>query len=187
MLSNHITSSLTTYKKIIKLALPILAMQFTQMTMGIVDTIMSGQASLNDMAAVAIGTSVWLPIFLLLAGILNAVTPTVSHLKGAGEQHKIGSVIQHISIIALVISFLASFILNHMSGVLEIMQVHVDTQPIVIDYLSAVSWGTLGISCFFILRFLNEGMANAVPVMVIGLIGLLSNIFFNYLLIFGHW
>ncbi|MBF0265437.1 MAG: MATE family efflux transporter [Gammaproteobacteria bacterium] len=184
---NSSISLIQTYKKIFKLALPILAMQFSQMSMGIVDTIMAGQASLNDLAAVAIGASIWLPIFLLILGILTAVTPTVSHLNGANQLHKVEHVVRQTIWIGIVISLFAIFLLNHMDSVLDIMQVSKITQPIVIGYLYAVSWGILGVSLFFILRCLNEGLANAVPVMIVGLIGLLINIFFNYLLIFGNW
>lgn len=43
------------------------------------------------------------------------------------------------------------------------------------------------IAGFFVLRYLNEGMANIYPVMFIGFMGLGVNIFANYILIFGHF
>ena len=46
------------------LALPILITQFCQAALGVVDAIMAGQVSALDLAAVADGSGIWLPLFL---------------------------------------------------------------------------------------------------------------------------
>ncbi|MDO6804694.1 MATE family efflux transporter, partial [Wenyingzhuangia sp. 1_MG-2023] len=65
-------------RALFKLTLPIMATQMAQIGMGTVDTLMSGYVSTQDLAAVAIGTSLWLPVWLFLAGILVALSPLVS-------------------------------------------------------------------------------------------------------------
>jgi MATE family multidrug resistance protein len=62
---------------------PILVTQLAQAGYGFIDTVMAGQVSPLDLAAVAIGSSVWLPLFLLISGIVMATTPLVAAAYGA--------------------------------------------------------------------------------------------------------
>ncbi|MFK5983802.1 MAG: MATE family efflux transporter [Pseudomonadota bacterium] len=163
-----------------------MATQFSQMAMGVADTIMCGRSSTEDLAAVAIGAGIWLPLFLFMAGVLMAITPTVAQLVGEKNYPQIGHVIRQSLWLALLLGLFAFFILQSISPLLEFMDVQVDIRPIIIEYLKAISWGMPGIALFLILRYLCEGMANTFVVMIVGLLGLLLNIFINYLLIFGH-
>jgi len=148
---------------------------------------MSGRSSTEDLAAVAIGAGIWLPLFLFMAGVLTAITPTVAQLNGEENYPRIGHVIRQSIWIALCLGLVAFILLQNIAPLLIFMQVQIDIRAIIIAYLNAVSWGVPGVAFFLILRYLNEGMANTLPIMIVGLIGLLINIFINYLLIFGHW
>lgn len=48
-------------RQLLALAIPVILAQVAQTAMGFVDTVMAGGYSATDMAAVAIGTSIWLP------------------------------------------------------------------------------------------------------------------------------
>lgn len=50
------------------------------------DTTMSGHASPIDLAGVAIGTSIWLPVSTGLIGVLMATTPIVAQLIGSKKK-----------------------------------------------------------------------------------------------------
>jgi MATE family multidrug resistance protein len=172
---------------LLSLTAPIVATQFSQMAMGIVDTIMSGHASAADLAAVAVGSSIWIPLLLLIGGILTAITPIIAHY--CGEQHfeKIGHTIRQSFWIGLALSLFGFILLSSIGNVFVFMQVDNEILPIATGYLHAIAWGMPAIAGFYILRYLNEGMANIQPVMLTGLLGLVINIVVNYLLIFGHW
>ncbi|MDZ7902782.1 MAG: MATE family efflux transporter [Rheinheimera sp.] len=62
-------------KTILKLSGPIVIAQLTQTMMYVVDTLMAGQVGVVDMAAVAVGSALWLPILLTFQGLLLALTP----------------------------------------------------------------------------------------------------------------
>ena len=47
---------------------------------------MSGHISTEDLAAVAIGTSLWMPVWLFVSGVLVALSPLASALN-AGQRH----------------------------------------------------------------------------------------------------
>ncbi len=48
-----------------RIAWPIVIAQLAQMGTGVVDTIMAGRYSATDLAAIAIGYNIWLPVYLL--------------------------------------------------------------------------------------------------------------------------
>ena len=56
-------------RQLLALAIPVILAQIAQTAMGFVDTVMAGGYSATDMAAVAIGTSIWLPAMALVAAI----------------------------------------------------------------------------------------------------------------------
>lgn len=61
-------------RQLLALAIPVILAQVAQTAMGFVDTVMAGGYSATDMAAVAIGTSIWLPAILFGHGLLLALT-----------------------------------------------------------------------------------------------------------------
>ena len=58
---------------------PMLIAQLAQMGTGVVDTIMAGRYSAVDLAAVAIGYNVWLPVYLFIVGMMLATTAASVH------------------------------------------------------------------------------------------------------------
>jgi len=172
---------------LLALASPIIAMQFSQMAMGVVDTVMSGHASATDLAAVAVGSSIWIPLMLLIGGILTAITPTIAHFCGARQYARIGHTIRQSLWIGLSLSILGFAALYSIHDLFVFMDVGAPILPIASGYLQAIAWGMPAIVGFFILRYLNEGMANIIPVMLTGFLGLMVNITANYILIFGHF
>jgi len=173
--------------QLLTLAFPVVATQFSQMAMGVVDTMMSGHASAVDLAAVAVGSSVWIPLMLLIGGILTAITPTVAHYCGAKYYYKIGHTIRQSVWIGLILSLFGFIVLISINNLFVFMDVTAPILPIATGYLYAIAWGMPAIAGFYILRYLNEGMANIVPIMLTGIVGLIVNIISNYILIFGHF
>jgi MATE family multidrug resistance protein len=56
--------------------------------MSFFDIVMSGRAGNSDLAGVAIGGNVWMPVFTGLSGVLMALTPIVAQLRGADKNRK---------------------------------------------------------------------------------------------------
>ena len=73
-------------KRLIWLALPILGAQLAQVAMSTVDVAMTGHASARDLAAVSIGSSLWLPLVLFMIGTLMGLTPIVAQHVGKKTQ-----------------------------------------------------------------------------------------------------
>src|SRR3954453_7236785 len=95
--------------------IPILITQIGMYSMNFFDTTMSGHYSAKDLAGVAIGSSLWVPISTGLTGILISITPIVSQLIGSKKEKEVNfSVVQGLYvafIMALVILIIGFFLL----------------------------------------------------------------------------
>lgn len=179
---------LTEARSLLTLAIPVILAQVAQTAMGVVDTIMAGSVSATDMAAVAVGTSIWLPAILFGHGLLLSLTPTVAHLNGAGRRDKIGDQVQQGFWLAAAVSLLVMVVIYNADLMIGLMH-NIDPQlkEKAIGYLRAIMWGAPGYLFFQVLRDQCEGLSKTKPGMVFGFIGLMVNIPVNYIFIYGKF
>ena len=167
------------------LALPILITQFCQAALGVVDSIMAGGVSALDLAAVAVGAGIWLPLFLLATGILIATTPLIGEAIGQNKYSQVPHITQQSIWTASVIGLCGFLIVNLMPNVLSVMGVPENIQPIATQYLHGVSFGFPALAIYAVLRSYCEALGRPEPVTVISIIGLLADIPLNYIFIHG--
>lgn len=172
-------------KQLMLLAAPILAAQLAQQTLAFVDTVMAGRVSATDLAGVAVGGSIWGPIFLLIYGVLLAITPIVAQLHGAGKTAETGPLARKGILVALPLVVIAILLLQNIGFIFLWMDVEPHIATISTAYLKAISWGVPALALFFLLRNLSEGMGLVRPSMLIGLASIPVNIAANYVFIYG--
>jgi len=172
-------------KRILLLSFPIVIAQFAQTANGFVDTVMAGRVSPDDLAAVAVGSAIWVPVFLFLVGVMQGLTPFVAQYRGRSDHSAIGAVVQQGLWLAIPLGLLGFLMMRSMQPVLTLMDVDDGIQPMILGYLDGLSWGFPAITLFLALRALTEGMSFTKPIMVVSLIGLAVNIPVNYVLIYG--
>ena len=174
-------------RQLIRLASPILVAQVAQIAMNFVDTVMAGQVSAVDLAAVSVASSFWLPVILLVQGIIMALTPIVSQLNGARKRNEVRPAVHQAFWLALIVTPIAMLALYVSPLALQYMNV----DPVMADktagYLHAILWGLPAFAMFQVLRNFSEGLSHTVPTMVIGFVGLAVNIPANYIFIHGHF
>ncbi|MGM8213110.1 MATE family efflux transporter [Virgibacillus sp. W0430] len=183
----HKTSSLIEKLSLFStLLFPILITQISLFLMNFFDTVMSGRVSASDLAGVAIGSSLWVPIFTGVNGILLAITPIVSHLIGANKENEAGMKVQqaiYLSIsLALLILVSGTFVLN---PILSVMDLEPVVRQIALYYLIALGTGIIPLCIFNTLRSFIDALGKTRISMLIILLSLPINIFFNYIFIFG--
>lgn len=169
------------------LALPVLGGQLAQTGNGFVDIVMAGRVSATDLAAVAVGASIWIPIFLLMTGVLMSATAILARHFGHGEYHRLNPLTQQALWLALGLSLLGMLAIRNMAPVLELMDVEAAMRPIVLGYLEGLSWGIPAAAAFLAMRSYTESLGHTKPVFWISLFGLLMNIPINYALIYGKF
>lgn len=173
-------------RTLICLALPICGAQLAQAGMSVVDVMMTGRHDATSLAAVSVGSSLWMPLMLFMTGTLMGLTPIVAHLLG-GQRHKaIRPAVHQALWIALLLGVLAALLLwSAVMPIFELMNVPPAVARQSAAYLSAVAFGMPGIALFQSLRAFSDGMNHTRPALWISLVGLSVNIPANYLLIYG--
>ena len=169
----------------LRIALPIFGGQLAQSANGFVDTVMAGRVSALDLAAVAVGASIWVPVFLFLTGLLMSATSVLARHMGAGQHHRVSPIMQQAVMLGLLFGVLAFFLLRNTAPVLAWMDVDETMRPMVREYLRGLSWGLPAIAVVLALRSYTEARGDTRPVLWISVIGLLVNIPVNYVLIYG--
>jgi MATE family multidrug resistance protein len=175
-------------KQIFILLIPILITQLGMFSMLFFNTIMSGKYSSSDLAAVAIGSAIWTPVFYGLSGILLAVSPIAAQCFGEKKNREVSTIVTHGIYLALLISFIVIILGFFLLGpLLEIMGVPTDAQGIAFDYLVGLSFGIIPLFIFNVLRSFIYALGKTRVVMIIMISSLPINFFLNYVLIFGEW
>lgn len=185
--TNHIK---TTYwpeaRMLVALALPICGAQLAQAGMSVADVMMTGRQNATSLAAVSVGSSLWVPLMLFMTGTLMGLTPIVAHLLGGQRHDAIRPAVHQALWVALALGIIAALLLwTAVMPIFELMEVPPAVAKESAAYLSAVAFGMPGIALFQALRAFSDGMNHTRPALWISLIGLTVNIPSNYLLIYG--
>lgn len=170
---------------LLRIGFPVMIGNLLQVSMSVVDTLMAGHLSPLDLAAVAVGSSLLMPVLILSIGILMGISPIIAQHFGAARHNRIGATGRHGLLLALVLGIPSMVALWHTGPILTWMEV----DPAIFDkttgYTRAVSYGILPMCAYLALKYLNEGMAVTKPAMWIAFIGLGFNITGNYVFMYG--
>lgn len=172
-------------RELLALATPIIIAQLSYTSISFVDTVMSGRVSPRDLAAVALGNSIWVPVFLLMTGVLMATTPKVAQRFGAGRHAEIGPLVRQALWLALFVGLASAALLWNAEFILRLMKVDEALITPAMGYLRPVACGFPAVALYHVLRCFSDGLGHTRPSMVIGILGLLLNIPANYVLIYG--
>lgn len=170
---------------LLRLTAPIILAQLSQTAMGFVDTVMAGRVSPTDLAAVAVGSSIFFPLFLFVVGLLSAVTPFTAQAHGRRDNAGIRLAMQQGMVVGLIAGIIMQIILSQVSPILRWMDVSTEIIPLTRQYLFAVSWGFPFAGLFLALRNGTDGLSQPRLSMFAGFFGLLVNVIANYVLIYG--
>lgn len=177
--------TLAEWKTLALLGGPILIAQMAQMANGAIDTVMAGHASAKDLAAVGIGSSLWMPLFLLFMGMLGALQPIISGYRGAGRLERIMPTTWQGLYIAAIASVLMILLLTNVQPVLQLLALEADTAAITQGYLDAFAWGVPAMLLMTALRGLTDGLGHTKVIMAFSLLSTLFNLPLNYIFIYG--
>lgn len=173
-------------KQLFSILWPILVAQVTIFSMNFFDTLMSGHASTPDLAGVAIGSSIWVPLGAGLGGVFVAVTPIVAQLIGSGREEKIAfKVIQGIYLALLISGIVILGGALVLDPILLLMGLEEKVFLISRSYLLALACGIPALFIYQVLRAFIDALGKTRVTMMIAIVSLPINIILNYVFIFG--
>ncbi|WP_394357281.1 MATE family efflux transporter [Acinetobacter chinensis] len=165
--------------------LPILVTQFAYAGFGLIDTIMAGHMSAEDLAAIAVGVGLWIPVMLLFSGIMIATTPLVAEANGARTPEKIPSIVRQSLWVALVLGIIAMLILQAMPLLLPLFGVPDSLLPKASLFLHAIGFGMPAVTMYAALRNYSEALGYPRPVTLLSLVALVVLIPLNFIFMYG--
>lgn len=174
-------------KQILILLVPILITQLGMFSMVFFNTIMSGKYNSSALAGVAIGSSIWNPVFTGLSGILLAVSPIVAQRFGEKRVNEVSAIVKqgsYLSIILTIIVIGLGFIF--INPILDKMNLPSMVEKTAFEYLVGLSYGILPLFIFNVLRSFIYALGKTRVIMIIMISSLPINLFLNYVLIFGY-
>ncbi len=181
---------MTTYRDttrdLLRLALPITTVQVGMMAMGVVDTAMVGRVGAADLAAVALGSMYFFLVSIFGLGVLMALDPVVSQGAGAQDDEAVARGVQRGLLLALGLGLIASVLHLPAAPVLATLGQPDDVVPIAGAYVRALVPGILPFFVFSVFRQSLQALHHTRALVVAIVLANLANVFFNWVLIFGH-
>lgn len=172
---------------LLRLAGPIILSQIAQVLMGLVDTVMAGHAGAMEQAVVGLGVALWIPVFVSLMSVVQALSPVIAHHFGAGDLRAVAHDTRQGIWLAAWVSVVPLALLPFAEGLL----VFAGIAPALAARTELFLWGIgLGMPAALVYRalaFYSASINQTRPIMVLAFLGLGVNAALNWVLIYGHF
>ncbi len=173
-------------RDIVKLGWPVLIAQVAVMINGVIDTVMAGRLSAADLAAVGIGASIYISIFVTLMGVLIALTPVVAQLFGAGRLAQIGEEVRQSAWLGAMLAVVAFVLIYFPDPFLALAQVAPDVEAKTRSYLRSIALGIPAMLMFRVFYSFTTAVSRPRVIMLLNLSGLALKIPLNLVFMHGY-
>lgn len=172
-------------RDLLRLAWPVFIGQLAVMLNGVIDTMMAGRLSAVDTAAVGLGASIYITVYVALMGVLLALTPIAAQHWGAGRADRIPQATGQAIWLALALAVPGCLALGWTTPWLEFAQAPDEVADIAGTYLVAVAIGLPAALLFRVFYALSNAIARPRTVMTINLVAVALKIPLNGLFMQG--
>lgn len=181
------SSALQDLRRITHLAAPVLVGQLAVIAFGVIDTIMSGRASATDLAAVGLGGSIYVTVYVSLMGVLQALAPVAGQLYGANRSAEIGAEVRQAAWLGVALAIPGMLLLLFPAPLLEFAKAPPELVEKASHYLHIGAYGLPAALGFRIYMALNNALSRPVMVTVLQIAGLALKIPLNAWFIEGGY
>ncbi|HWP19690.1 MAG TPA: MATE family efflux transporter [Burkholderiaceae bacterium] len=174
-------------RSLARLAAPMVLSQVAFVLMGLIDTVMSGHAGAQEQAVVGLGVALWIPVFIGLMNVVQAVSPIVAHHYGAGDHKGIVADTREAMWLAAWAGLVPFALLPFVPHLLRAAGIEPQLADKTAFFLYGIACGLPAALMFRALAFYSASVNQPKPMMVLAFMGLAINTFFNWVLIYGHF
>ncbi len=172
-------------RSILGQAWPVFIGQAAVVAFSTVDTAVAARASSLDLAALAIGSAVYVTVFVALMGVVLSVGPIAGQLFGAGKPLEAGAQLHQALWLALGASLLGCTLLLFPHPFLSLSQASPEVAEKVRAYLGALAFALPCALLFTAFRGFNSAVSRPKIVMALQLGALLLKVPLSVLFVFG--
>ena len=165
---------MTEFKTITRHALSVLAGQLATMAFGVTDTIVAGQFAEQSLAALSVGSAIYMSVFVGLMGVLQALLPIWAELHGAKQAHRVGYSFRQAMYLCGITMLVGMVVLLFPSRFLDWGQVPQALRPDITSYLAVLALALPPALLFRLYSTLNQSLGKPLLVtwLQIGSLGL---------------
>ena len=164
-----------------------LVAQLASMGMMVIDTALLGHYGTEDLAAVAVGGGIYISVVFALVGILQAIAPTVAHLRGARRDAEIAGSLQQAFWLAMLLAIPGVAFLLNPDALLALSSIEAGVEAKARAYLSMLAWGMPAALLYRTFYSFSNALGRPRPLMLISLGGTLLHGLLAWLLVSGAW
>lgn len=174
-------------RRILHLAIPLIISNIAIIGMEIIDTIMAGQASADDLAGLAIGGNVWLILEVAMGGLISAITPRISRFYGANQSLEIKCDTQQGLLLGALVGTVAMFVMLALVPYLPQLGADPEVTVVAQGYTNVIAYSLPVSGICWVLFCLLEGHSLMRFVVWSSIVAMLLNILFDYIFVFGKF
>lgn len=177
--------------------MPVVLAQAGQLTTQFADTAMVGNYGGENpvpLAAVSLGSSLFLLIYLAALGLALAITPMVGEHYARGERREVGHLLANgivytitIGIVATIVALALRPFIGELNSLMSGPKGDISAvAEMALPYYDMMIWSIMPLMIFLAIKQFLEGIGNTKVAMWITLGGNALNIFLNWVFIFGE-
>ena len=186
------------YKQILALALPVVLAQAGQLATQFADTAMVGNYGGEDpipLAAVSLGSSLFLLIYLASLGLALSITPLVGEHYARGDRREVGRLFENSVLYCTIIGIVATGVAIALRPFIAVLGEWMGAPgqnielvaEMALPYYDMLVWSIIPLMLFLAIKQFLEGIGNTKTAMWITIGGNALNIILNYIFIFGEY
>jgi MATE family multidrug resistance protein len=172
-------------RRIAALAWPVLIGQLAIIAFGVIDTAMVGRYSALDLAALGLGSSIYISVYIGLTGILTALQPIAAQLYGARREAEIGEEVRQALWLGIALVVIGFVILYFPGPLLDLAHAPDALRERTSSYLRLLSYGLPASLAFRVYNSLANALGRPRLVMILQVGALALKVPLNQWLIFG--
>ncbi|MHB8668478.1 MAG: MATE family efflux transporter [Burkholderiales bacterium] len=165
---------------------PVLIAQLAVMANSVIDTLMAGRYATLDLAAVGIGASIYMSVFVAMMGVLLALTPIVAQMHGAGRTAEIGEELRQSAWLAAALALISLVLFAYPEPFLAVARLTPALEAKVRAYLHALAWALPASLLFRVFYSFSTAISRPRTVMALTLVGLVLKVPLNWVFMYGN-
>lgn len=175
------------YKSLLKLGAPVLVTQLGIITVSFADTMMVGAYGVNELAASAFVSSLFMVAVVMLIGFAGGVTPIIGSLYGKGDHREAGTMLRASLQVNIIMAVIFTAIMGGLYFFLDKFGQDPEIIPIARGYYLIILCSMIPMAVFNCFQQAANGSTDTASPMWIILGADVLNIIGNYALIFGKF
>ena len=163
----------------------VLVGQVAVVAFGVIDTLVAGRHSEAALAALSVGSAVYITVFVMLMGLQQALLPLLSELHGADRPDEVGRQFRQSLYLWALNSVVGMVALLYPAPLLSWTDVPPAMQPAVQEYLQVLAWSLPPALLFRLFSTLNQSLGRPKSVTWIQVMALGLKVPLSFLLALG--